>query len=208
MRSKLLLTIPILREMREIEGWFIDEEADLLIAATAKALRSLSPPSAIVEVGSYCGRSTVVLGSVVKALEADARVYAIDPHQGEIGARDVGLEQTGSTLERFKSNIAKAGVADVVTLVRQRSDETVWSRPISVLFVDGLHDYASVSSDFRHFERWLMNGAIVAFHDYSTNFPGVMTFVDELIATGQYETLDIVSSLHILRNRHPRRDEE
>ena len=61
----LLRTRPILERMRAIEGWLSDEEGDLLIAAAVRALdaRRADRP-AIVEVGSYCGRSTTVLASV------------------------------------------------------------------------------------------------------------------------------------------------
>src|SRR5207248_960770 len=71
--SHLLLRTPILEAMRSIDGWLSDEEADLLIAATTSALQKLPAPHVIVEAGSYCGRSTVVLGSVVKRLGEDAR---------------------------------------------------------------------------------------------------------------------------------------
>ncbi|HEX2643892.1 MAG TPA: hypothetical protein VHU81_12940, partial [Thermoanaerobaculia bacterium] len=73
----LLLTVPILEKMRKVEGWLDDEEGDLLLAACARSLAELPAPHAVVEVGSYCGRSTVVLGSVVQALRPEARVHAI-----------------------------------------------------------------------------------------------------------------------------------
>ncbi len=84
----LVLTLPILRLMNPIEGWLGEDEADLLIATTWKALTELSPLNAVVEVGSYCGRSTVVLASVVKAICAQTKVYAIDPHTGIVGSQD------------------------------------------------------------------------------------------------------------------------
>jgi predicted O-methyltransferase YrrM len=183
--------------MHDVEGWFFDEEADLLIAAATTVL-SRPGPHALVEIGSYCGRSTVVLGAVVKGLNADARVYAIDPHEGEIGAADVGLQQTDSTHDRFRRNIARAGVDDVVTLIRQRSYETTWESPIALLLVDGLHDRLNVSRDFRHFEPNLSQEALIAFHDYSQHFPGVVSFVDELTSSGSYERVQLAGSLHVL----------
>ena len=87
----LFLTWPILARMRAIEGWLDEEEADLLIAAVLRAVSAPQAARAIVEVGSYCGRSTVVLGSVLQSLRLpDARVYAIDPHDGRVGALDRG----------------------------------------------------------------------------------------------------------------------
>ena len=72
----LLLTLPILATMRAVEGWLLDDEADLLIATAARALTSLDA-AAIVEVGSYLGRSTVALGSVARIVRPTARVYAV-----------------------------------------------------------------------------------------------------------------------------------
>src|SRR5215510_4043408 len=59
--SGLLLTLPILTHMKNIEGWLEEDEADLLIAAVARALTTLPQEATVVEIGSYCGRSTVLL---------------------------------------------------------------------------------------------------------------------------------------------------
>jgi len=67
------------------------------------------------------------------------------------------------------------------------------------LVIDGLHDYGSVSADFLHFESFLADSALVAFHDYADYFPGVRKFVDELLVTGRYKTLTRADSLIVLR---------
>lgn len=195
----LLLTVPILERMRAVEGWLGDDEADVLVAGLGRALAELPPPHAIVEVGSFCGKGTVVLGSVVRTLGAEAQVYAIDPHDGRVGALDQGMQAHGPTLARFRRTVAGAGLTDVVVTLRQRSWETEWNQPISFLVVDGLHDYASVARDFRHFEPWLADGAYVAFHDYADYFPGVKAFVHELLGTGAYARAARVDSMILLR---------
>src|SRR5258708_7821544 len=108
--QRLPLTLPILARMRPVEGWLTDAEADLLIAAAAQALATPGERPALVEVGSYCGRSTVVLGSVAQALCPRARVFAIDPHLGQIAAPDGSHQQGPSTRERFGRNLAAAGL--------------------------------------------------------------------------------------------------
>jgi hypothetical protein len=109
-----LLTLPILERMRGVEGWLGDDEADLLIAGLARALEELPEPHSIVEVGGYCGKSTIVLASVVRALGGGARVHSIDPHDGFVGSRDRELQARGPTLERFRRSITQAGVDGVV----------------------------------------------------------------------------------------------
>jgi cephalosporin hydroxylase len=197
--SDLLLTLPILRLMNTIEGWLQEDEADLLLAVSHKALIELPQPYAIVEVGSYCGRSTVVLASVVKAICPDAKVYAIDPHEGKVGAQDTGISDMQPTKEKFQQNIANAGFTSFVEIIPQYSFEVTWEKPICLLLVDGLHDYTNVSRDFFHFEPWLVPGAYIAFHDYADYFPGVKTFVGEILASGRYQQVHCAASLMIVQ---------
>ena len=192
----LPLTIPVLERMRAIEGWLDDAEADLLLAAARRAVASV-PEGAIVEIGSFCGRSTVVLADALNGFESSKgrKVYAIDPHDGVVGALDQGAQRLPPTRATFLQNIASAGVAHLVEPITQHSFEVEWSKPIGFLFVDGLHDYFNVARDFYHFERWLAPGAFVAFHDYADYYPGVKTFVDELLTRGDYEKVHQALSL-------------
>lgn len=196
---ELLLTLPILERMRVVEGWLADEEADLLIAALSRALADLPGPQAVVEVGSYCGKTTTVLGSVLRALAPGCRMHAIDPHEGEVGSVETGLTKTPPTLEKFMHTLRSTDLTHVVETVRRRSYETEWDLPIRFLFIDGLHDYMNVSRDLRQFEPWLVDGAYVAFHDYADHWPGVRRFVDELLSSGRYEHVECVRSMIVLR---------
>lgn len=195
----LLPALPILARMRPVQGWLEDDEADLLLAAVAEACRSLPDVKAVVEVGSYCGRSTVVLGSVVQALDAEGAVYAVDPHEGEVGAVGLDAHQTAPTFRSFQRTIARAGLEGVVHPIRQRSYEVAWSAPIRFLLVDGLHDYENVARDLRHFEAHLAPGALVAFHDYADYYPGVRQLVDEAVAGGGYRWVGRARSLAVLQ---------
>jgi Methyltransferase domain/Glycosyl transferase family 2 len=197
----LLLTLPILERMRAVDGWLSDEEADLLIAGLARALQELPGEAAVVEIGSYCGRSTTVLGSVTRALAPARHVHAIDPHDGEIGSQDQGLLHTSPTLPTFQRNMAATGLTEIVRVHPARSYDVEWDAPVGFLLIDGLHDYANVSRDFWHFERWLVEGAYVAFHDYADYFPGVKAFVNELLVGGGYVRVQRASSMLLLRRQ-------
>ncbi|MEY2936461.1 MAG: hypothetical protein RL033_7210 [Pseudomonadota bacterium] len=190
---------PILKEMRNIEGWLSPPEAELLISLAQQALLECPHVNALVEVGSYCGKATTVLGSVVRAVRSTARVWAIDPHDGFVGALDHGLEQVKPTLETLRQNIASANLSPFVEIVQARAQDVPWAEPICLLLIDGLHDYPSVLRDFTHFEGFLVDGGLVAFHDYTDYFPGVPAFVDELSASGRYETVARAKSLIALR---------
>jgi hypothetical protein len=194
----LALTLPLLGQMRRVPGWLEDDEADLLIASAVRALLGLPPPHNVVEIGSYCGRSTVVLGGVARAIGRGARVYAIDPHEGEVGALDCGIVRTQPTLAAFRRTISEARLAGVVEEVQARSCEVAWSAPVGLLLLDGLHDYANVARDFYHFEPFLVEGALVAFHDYADYYPGVQAFVNELSGCGGYHVVGRARSMIVL----------
>jgi hypothetical protein len=195
-----LLTLPILTRMRAIEGWLADEEADLLIAALSRALPTYKEVPAIVVVGSYCGRSTVVLASVLQSLQTNGiKVYAIDPHNGELGAMDQGIQQFAPSLHKFQRNIAAAGLSRLVETIQNYSFNVHWEIPVSFLFIDGLHDYVNVARDFYHFEPWLVSGGYVAFHDYAPYYPGVVRFVNEILASGNYKRISCAASLIVLQ---------
>jgi predicted O-methyltransferase YrrM len=193
-----LRALPIMRMMQSINGFLYDEEADLLLAATARALAMPGSPRAVVEIGSYRGKSTAVLGMAAKALHPDAKVYAIDPHDGGLSVGDETVPGE-STFEEFQRNMAAAGLEEVVVPIKERSTDVRWESPIGLLFVDGLHDYLNVSRDFAHFDPWVVPGGLVAFHDYGkSDFPGVTTFVDEVVAGGGYLLVQRAGGLVVL----------
>ena len=192
----------ILMEMRKVEGWLDDAEAKLLIETVA-ALPSSPVSSLIVEVGSYCGKSTVVFGLALKQSgRIESRVVAVDPHDGRISTLGGGIAATGPTFDRFRRNIEAAGVAHLVEPILAQSTEVGWNREIDLLFVDGFHDYDHVAQDFRHFASWIKPSGYAAFHDWAPHFPGVKRFVNEITRSGEYRLAASAKSLAVLKKTH------
>jgi hypothetical protein len=192
------MSLPTRVRMRKIEGWLEEAEAELLNRTIAHALSSLPEARAVVEVGSYCGRRTVVLGSVVQAVRPEVRLWSVDPHDGKFGSADryITIE---SSPEKLKANIVAAGLADVVQIVQATATQVPWHEPIALLVIDGLHDYASVARDFHHFAPHLVANGYVAFHGYGSYFPGVAIFVDELLTVGEFHKVDAAGSMILLK---------
>lgn len=195
----LLLTRPILQQMNQIEGWLSEDEADLLMAVTARALSALPDAGALVEIGSYCGRATVVIGRVAEALDAEATIYAIDPHDGKLGAADRGFQIVPPSRSKFERTLKQTGLQDRVEIIQKRASEVAWDRPVSLLLVDGLHDYANVARDFYHFADWIVPGGYVAFHDYASYFPGVRQLVDEVLSRDDFRKVHCAGTLMVLQ---------
>ncbi len=197
----LFQPLALINSLKKIEGWLEDREADLLMAITIRICKKLSPSDRtnIVEIGSFQGKSTVLLGSTVKAFAPQARVYAIDPHDGIVGAIDQGIIRVPPSFEILKKNIDSAGITAFVEIIRDRSVNVKWQKPVALLLIDGLHDYPSVAKDFWHFSYWLETGGHICFHDYAEYYPGVKVFVDELLMTGRYREIARAGSLIIIQ---------
>ena len=195
----MLLISSLINRVKKIEGWLSEQETDLLIATTIKTCVEFGPQQNIVEIGSYHGKSTVAMGNVVKALFPKARVFAVDPHNGVVGATDQGLQKLPPSLEKFMHNIETENLTDYVETIRDFSFNVRWDKPIHMLFIDGLHDYPNVAKDFSHFSEWLATGAYIAFHDYADYYPGVMALVNELLSTDRYARVELAGSLIVLR---------
>jgi hypothetical protein len=188
----------LLAGMNKVYGWLGMEEARLLMTVTHKAC-SLRPAGHIIEVGSYHGKATVLMGAIVKKYFPEVRIVSIDPHDGKQGAADTGLKTFPLSLPMLQKNIMEAGVAEFVKIVQARSYEVPWDSPVSLLVIDGLHDYQNVSRDFYHFSGWIIPGGYVAFHDYADYFPGVKKFVDEVLLTSAFREVGKVESMIVLQ---------
>ncbi|MEK9183937.1 MAG: class I SAM-dependent methyltransferase, partial [Patescibacteria group bacterium] len=172
----------------EVHGWLSDGEAISLY----KLAKSSPKKGVIVEIGSWQGKSTIWLA------KSGSKIYAIDPH---IGAPEQ-IEQYGhniQTFEKFKSNINKAGVTEMVVPVVKDSEEAFkfWGgEPISFLFIDGSHQYEDVKKDFMLWSPLVMDGGIIAFHDSSA--PGPSQVLEEFIYKSKnFRVIKVIDSLTV-----------
>jgi predicted O-methyltransferase YrrM len=142
------------------EGWLTDAQARRLFAAASRP----RPAGAVVEIGSFRGRSTVVL-----ALAAGA-VVAIDPHAGsDRGPQEIEADATRGDADHvaFTANLRAAGVADRVRHVRKFSADAHGdvSGPLSLLYVDGAHRFGPARADLRDWGGRVAPGGTMLVHD-------------------------------------------
>ena len=132
-------------------------------------------PGRIVEIGSFRGRSTIVLR---RSAAPRAEVVAIDPHGGgDRGPQEIAPEAARGHAdhEAFHENLRRAGIEDGVTHVRRMSQDALDAvdGEVDLLYVDGAHRYAPARADI---ERWgdrVRPGGSMLVHD-SYNAVGVM----------------------------------
>jgi predicted O-methyltransferase YrrM len=168
----------------DVPGWLTDEEGEALYALA----RECTGRGAIVEIGSWKGKSTICLGLGSRA-GSGVHIYAIDPH-------------TDHRFGDFTANVQRAGVAELVTPIASLSQPAAadFQEPIELLFVDGSHEESLVREDFDKWVPKVVDGGWVAFHD-TTWAAGPRRVVDERIYRSRQfaDVRFVVGSLTIAR---------
>lgn len=157
---------------RRAIGFMPDEEGMALYEAALEAAE-LGP---VLEVGSYCGKSTLYLAGGVRESEAGTVVFSIDHHRGseehQAGEeyhdpRLADAEGRIDTLPVFRDTIEQAGVSDAVVGIVAASEVAAraWAIPLGMLFIDGGHSSAAAAADFELWSAHLVPGGLLAIHD-------------------------------------------
>jgi hypothetical protein len=144
-----------------VAGWLTDAQAARLAAAAAAP----RPAGAVVEIGSFQGRSAIVL-----ALASGGDVVAIDPHAGsDRGPQEIAADAVRGDADHaaFHANLEAAGVAGRVRHVRRFSDDAHGEvdGPVSLLYVDGAHRYGPARADVRDWGGRVAPGGVMLVHD-------------------------------------------
>lgn len=159
-----------LERLDGVEGWLSDAQAHRLWEAAAR----VRAPGQIVEVGSFRGRSTIVLA----AGSADGvDLVAIDPHAGgDRGPQEItpDADRGGQDFAAFHANLRRAGVEGRVRHVRARSLDALDAieGDVDLLYVDGAHRYRPARADIERLGARVKPGGAMLVHD-SFNAIGV-----------------------------------
>ncbi len=177
----------------DVEGWLTDAQ----VARLHDAATSCPPGGRIVEIGSFRGRSTIVLAS---AAPPDVEVVAIDPHAGnDRGPQEIeGFEAEAATdNEVFEANLREAGVRHRVVHHRLFSDAAhdVVADPIDVLFIDGAHRFAPARTDIGDWGARVRPGGRMLIHDSFSSIGVTLAILVELVWSSEWRYVGRSESL-------------
>ena len=181
----------------EVQGWMSPGQASTLYDAA----RRCPAGGTIVEIGSFQGRSTIVLAS---AASPDVAVVAIDPHAGnDRGPQEIDgyADAAADDHAVFLANLERAGVADRVRHIRKFSDDALTDvdSPIDVLYIDGAHRYAPARADIRDWGARVSDGGTLLIHDSFSSIGVTLAILRELLLGGRFRYVGRSRSMTIYR---------
>lgn len=196
------------QKIDQVKGFLDEREAACLYRLALEAGKK----GPCLEIGSYCGKSSVYLGTACK--ENGTVLFSLDYHTGseeqqpgeEYFDPDLLDRESGKidTLKFFRKTITDFDLDDVVIPVIGRSATIgrVWKTPLSLIFIDGSHAYDSVLSDYEIWGKNLMPGGYLLFHDiFSDPAKGGQApyrVYQQAVDSGRYTEMPMCESLGIL----------
>ena len=164
------------------------------------------------EVGSYCGKSAIYIGSA--AAERGVLLFAVDHHRGSEENQsgwqwhdsDLVDPELGKldTLPYFRRAIHDAGLEDNVVAMVGDSPKiaTTWSTPLAFLFIDGGHGEAPAHADYEGWTPHVAEAGILAIHDVFPNPADGGRPPYEIwcraLESGKFEEVSATGSLRVL----------
>ncbi len=200
-----------LAKIHNVKGFLDEEEAGLLYRLALEASKS----SPCLEIGSYCGKSAVFLGTACR--ENKTVLFSIDHHTGseeqqpgqEYFDPDLLDKETGKidTLRLFRKTVDDFDLGNAVIPVIGRSDVIgrAWNTPLGLIFIDGSHAYESVLNDYQIWAKHIIPGGYLVFHDI---FPdpaqgGQAPYLvyQQAVSSGLYNVQPLFKSVGVLKRK-------
>ena len=196
-------------DINNVKGFLdADEAAALYSHALAAAERG-----PLLEIGSYCGKSSVYLGMACKAHQSI--LFAVDHHRGseehQVGEQyhdpDLYDARFGKmdSFPQFRNTLAQADLEHTVVPIVASSALAArfWSTPLALVFIDGGHSMEAALNDYRSWAGHVMRGGFLVIHDVFPNPEdgGRPPFEIWKLAqeSGLFKALPLVKSLGVLQ---------
>lgn len=193
---------------------FLDKEEGMRLYELAAAVSAAAP---CLEIGSYCGKSTLYLGAGCR--KNGSVLFSIDHHRGSeeqqpgeeyFDPETYDMDAGGmNTLPFFRKTLALGNLEDTVIPIVSRSAVVAgkWATPLSLVFIDGGHSYESAFTDYCCWAGHVIPGGFLLIHDIFKNpEEGGQAPYDIYrlaAASGLFDERPMTKTLGVLHRRHP-----
>ena len=163
-----------LAKYRDIKGFMPEHEGKALY----KWARKFSEYGPLLEIGTYCGKSSMFLSEGAQA--NNQYVYTIDHHMGseehQVNEEYFDIEIFDELSKRINSfplfleNINNFGIKNIVPIVNESSlVAESWNSPLAMVFIDGGHSLETAMNDFISWHEKIISGGALVIHDIFEN---------------------------------------
>ena len=193
---------------------FLDRKEGMRLYELAAEASTAAP---CLEIGSYCGKSTLYLGAGCR--KNGSVLFSIDHHRGseeqqpgeeyfdpETYDMDAG---SMNTLPFFRKTLQLGGLEDTVIPLVTRSAVAArkWATPLSLVFIDGGHSYEAAFTDYCSWAGHVIPGGFLVIHDIFANPEegGQAPYDIYRLAAGSglFDERAMTKTLGVLSRRHP-----
>ena len=201
----MTLSLPI--DINGVKGFLSAAEGEAL----HDAVQSCPGAAPALEIGSYCGKSTVYLGLACQA--TGRSLLALDHHRGSEEHQPGELfhdpqltDSSGAvdTLTSFRRTMTAAGLDDTVIPVLTSSEQfaATFKGDLSLVFIDGGHSLDAAMADYRGWAGRVQRGGFLAIHDVyprpEAGGQAPITVYRLALASGLFREVTAVDSLRVL----------
>ena len=163
-----------LAKYKDIKGFMPEHEGKALY----KWARKFSEYGPLLEIGTYCGKSSMFLSEGAQA--NNQYVYTIDHHMGseehQVNEEYFDIEIFDELSKRINSfplflkNINNFGIKNIVPIVNESSlVAESWGSPLAMVFIDGGHSLETAMNDFISWHEKIISGGALVIHDIFEN---------------------------------------
>lgn len=192
---------------RNTRGWMYEAEGRALYESALEQ----SGRGVILEIGTFCGKSTIYLAAGAEA--SGGKVVTVDHHRGseehQVGEEyhDPSLLDADfaaiDTLPYFRSVIRRAGLESTVVAVVGHSEDLakLWGGHLAMLFLDAGHTQKEIDQQYDAWSKWVVPGGYLAFHDVyeeHERWHAPLRTYQRALDSGLFKEVRAVESLRVL----------
>ncbi|MFZ4432017.1 MAG: class I SAM-dependent methyltransferase [Microthrixaceae bacterium] len=193
---------------------FMPPDEGLALFRAGRDAAAAVPGAPLLEVGSYCGKSSIYLGAAAR--DGDTVLVAVDHHRGseenqpgwEWHEPDLVDPAVGrmDTLPIFRRTVHDAGLEGTVVALVGDSPTVArfWTTPCALVFIDGGHGAEPAATDFRVWTPHVAPGGFLAIHDvFPDPADGGRAPYEQIylpaVGSGRFSEVSATGSLRVLQ---------